>query len=82
MTEILAIDIGFGWTKAVTARNRLLLPSLVGPAETIRFQSDVVENSRGIAVEVDGQHLGPEAQSRRPSFLPPVPNWCAPTTPI
>jgi plasmid segregation protein ParM len=57
MTEILAIDIGFGWTKAVTARNRLLLPSLVGPAETIRFQSDVVENSRGIAVEVDGQHL-------------------------
>lgn len=57
MTELLAIDIGFGWTKVVTVRNRLLLPSLVGPAETIRFQSDVVDNSRGIAVEVDGQQL-------------------------
>jgi plasmid segregation protein ParM len=57
MTEILAIDIGFGWTKVVTLRNRLLLPSLVGPAEAIRFQSDVVNNGRGIAVEVDGQHL-------------------------
>ena len=38
MTEILAIDIGFGWTKVVAIRNRLLLPSLVGPAEAIRFR--------------------------------------------
>jgi hypothetical protein len=57
MTEIFAIDIGFGWTKVVTIRNRLLLPSLVGPAESIRFQSDVVENSQGIAVEVDDLQL-------------------------
>jgi plasmid segregation protein ParM len=57
MTEILAIDIGFGWTKVVTIRNRLLLPSLVGPAESIRFQSDITDNKNGIAVTVAGQQL-------------------------
>jgi len=56
MTEILAIDIGYGYTKGLTARGRVLIPSLVGPAEAIRFESDVIaENGKGIALEVNGR---------------------------
>ena len=56
MTEILAIDIGYGYTKAMTGRGRAIIPSIVGPAEAIRFESDVIpENGDGIAVEVDGR---------------------------
>ena len=56
MTEILAIDIGYGYTKGQTKRAQMITPSLVGPAETIRFESDVIAaNGRGISVEVDGR---------------------------
>jgi len=56
MTEILALDIGYGFTKGMTQRDQVLIPSLVGPAETIRFESDVIEaNGQGIALEVDGR---------------------------
>lgn len=56
MTEILAVDIGYGYTKGLTARGRVLIPSLVGPAEAIRFESDIIpENGKGIALEVNGR---------------------------
>jgi len=56
MTEVLAIDIGYGYTKAMTARTQTLIPSMVGPAEAIRFESDVIaENGKGIALEVNGR---------------------------
>ena len=56
MSTILAIDEGHGYTKALTPRGQVLLLSLVGPAEAIRFESDVAEtNGKGIAVEVDGR---------------------------
>jgi len=56
MTEVLALDIGFGYTKAMTRRGQTILPSLVGPAEAIRFESDVVAaNGKGIALEVNGR---------------------------
>ena len=54
MTDVLAIDIGYGYTKAMTTRAQTLIPSMVGPAEAIRFESDVIaENGKGIALEVD-----------------------------
>lgn len=54
--EILAIDIGYGYTKALTQHGQVLIPSMVGPAEAIRFESDIIaENSHGIALEVDGR---------------------------
>lgn len=56
MTEVLALDIGYGYTKGLTNRARALIPSMVGPAEAIRFESDVMaENGRGIALEVNGR---------------------------
>jgi len=51
---ILAIDIGYGYTKALAlGAQPFLVASLVGPAEAIRFESDVIEeNGNGIAVKV------------------------------
>jgi plasmid segregation protein ParM len=59
MTEILALDIGYGYTKALTPRGHpVVIPSLVGPAELIRYESDIItENGHGIALEVDGRSL-------------------------
>lgn len=55
-TEILALDIGYGWTKGLTAKSKTLIASLIGPAEAIRFESDVIpENGKGIALEVNGR---------------------------
>lgn len=56
MAEVLAVDIGYGWTKGMTQRGQVLVSSMVGPAEDIRFESDVVaENGHGIALEVNGR---------------------------
>ncbi len=58
MTEILAVDIGYGFTKAVTPRAQVIIYSIVGPAEQIRFESDVVaSNGHGITVKVDGRYF-------------------------
>ncbi|RLC79501.1 MAG: hypothetical protein DRJ03_23395 [Chloroflexi bacterium] len=56
MTEILAVDIGYGFTKAVMPKTKTIIYSIVGPAEQIRFESDVVaSNGHGITVKVDGR---------------------------
>jgi plasmid segregation protein ParM len=56
MTEVLAVDIGYGYTKAMSPRGQVIVPSLVGPAETIRFESDIITlNGKGIALEVEGR---------------------------
>ena len=56
MTEVLAIDIGYGFTKGLTKRGQVLIPSMVGPAEAIRYESDVIEaNGHGIALDVGGR---------------------------
>jgi len=57
-TTVLAIDLGYGFSKAATNRGRVLIPSMVGPAEVVRFESDVIaENGHGIALEVDGRRF-------------------------
>jgi plasmid segregation protein ParM len=56
MTEILAVDIGYGYTKGLTSRKKIITASMVGPAEQIRFESDVIKaNGHNITVEVDGR---------------------------
>jgi len=53
MTTVLGLDIGYGYTKGMTTRGQTVIPSLVGPAEAIRYESDVVEeNGHGVAVQV------------------------------
>ena len=56
MIAIHAHDWGFGYTKSKSASNQTLIPSMVGPAEHIAYESDVIPaNGHGIAVEVDGR---------------------------
>jgi len=59
MTSILAVDMGYGYTKAVAdTSQRFITPSLVGPSESIRFESDVVKaNGSAIEVHVDGRRF-------------------------
>ena len=54
--KVLGIDIGYGYTKGLTNRGRVLIPSMVGPTEAIRFESDILTaNGKGIALEADGR---------------------------
>lgn len=55
--QLLAIDIGYGYTKAMTQGKRpFLVASTVGAEETIRFESDIIsENGAGITIKVDGR---------------------------
>jgi plasmid segregation protein ParM len=56
MIEVLALDIGYGYTKGMTAKKQGCVASLVGPAEAIRYESDVhPENGKGIVLEVNGR---------------------------
>ncbi len=57
MATILAADIGYGFTKAmVRGKKPLVILSVVGPAERIRFDEEIVAgDSTGISVKVDGR---------------------------
>ncbi len=54
---ILSVDIGYGYTKGITPKDQTLFSSIVGPAEAIRFESDLVAaNGRIVALnDVDGR---------------------------
>jgi plasmid segregation protein ParM len=54
MTDILALDIGYGYTKAMTAQGKTMLLSQVGAAEDIRFESDLA-SSQGVVIALDGR---------------------------
>jgi PRTRC genetic system protein D len=53
---VFAIDIGFGWTKAMVAgKPPFVYLSVVGPAIDVRYEGGIGTNSEGIAVKVDGR---------------------------
>jgi plasmid segregation protein ParM len=58
-TTIIGLDIGYGYTKAVTSTAEVAFPSVVGQAERIRYQSDLMsENKLGIhLVTPDGERF-------------------------
>jgi len=51
MTELLALDVGHGFTKGKTADKVTVIPSVVGPAEQVRFDSGLARDG-GICVTV------------------------------
>jgi plasmid segregation protein ParM len=54
-TTIIGLDIGYGYTKAVTSTAEVVFPSVVGQAERIRYESDLIsENGRGIHLVTPG----------------------------
>jgi plasmid segregation protein ParM len=58
-TTIIGLDIGYGYTKAVRSTAEVVFPSVVGQAERIRYESDLIsENGRGIhLVTPDGERF-------------------------
>ena len=72
MTNVLAVDIGYGYTKGMTPKTQVLFPSIVGPAEKVRFETDViVTDGQSIALEVEGRHffVGEQALKRLPILI-------------
>jgi hypothetical protein len=55
--QLLAIDIGYGYTKALAPGQKpFLVASTVGAEEAIRYESSVIStNGTGITVKVDGR---------------------------
>ncbi len=53
---LFAIDIGFGWTKAVVeGRRPFVFLSVVGPAVDVRYDGGIGSSGAGMTVEVDGR---------------------------
>ncbi len=62
---LVAIDIGYGYTKGLTDKKQVIIASMVGPAENIRYESDIIEaNGRGIALSVGARSffIGEQAE--------------------
>ena len=59
MKNIMAVDVGFGRVKALSAERQLEFPSVVGPWREIRFKNEVANSSflDQLAVEYAGQKL-------------------------
>jgi len=70
MTEqILALDMGFGWTKAmVQGEPPYVFLSAVGPAVEVRYEGGLGADGAGITVEVDGRRyfVGKRALQQSP----------------
>ncbi len=50
-----AIDGGYGYVKAVCHNKRIIEPSLVAPALTIKYESGLADNGSGMTLELDGK---------------------------
>ncbi|MEW5784387.1 MAG: hypothetical protein AB1767_04790 [Bacillota bacterium] len=59
MKNIMAVDVGFGRVKALSAERQLEFPSVVGPWREIRFNNEVAGSSflEQLAVDYAGQKL-------------------------
>lgn len=59
MKNIIAVDVGFGRVKALTAQHRLEYPSVVAPWRQIRFKNEVAGGSllEHLAVEYNGPKM-------------------------
>src|SRR6185369_13601172 len=56
--EILAVDIGFGFTKASNGNKSLIFKSILGDASDIQFRGKIIQDSSSddhIQIEVNGR---------------------------
>lgn len=73
MNTIIGIDIGYGYTKAVSAGRSVTQPSLIGPAVTVKYHSDLISNGHGLRLDFPGQawFLGELARLQSPFTISP-----------
>ena len=58
--EILAIDIGFGFTKATDGNRSIVFKSVLGEATGLQFQGSILDDASAedhMQLEVDGRSL-------------------------
>lgn len=73
MTAIVGIDVGYGYTKAVSQTGCVIEPSLVGPAVHVRFQNDLAASEQALELKLDGTawFVGRQAQLQSPFTISP-----------
>lgn len=71
--EPAALDVGYGWTKSKTSHAEVTVPSIVGQAIAISYQTDLVTARGGLTVELDGRSyfVGERARLQSPDPLTP-----------
>lgn len=84
MSTCIGLDIGYGYTKAVTGNgHQTTFPSVLGPAVDVKYDSDLSSNGHDLEIRYDhqtwfvGQHanlqspftLSPRARERDPAIL-------------
>ena len=52
--SIIGLDIGYGFTKAVSGGREMVFPSVVGPAVKIRYHNDLMRDGGGYTYHVAG----------------------------
>lgn len=48
------VDVGYGYTKAISPLEKVIFPSVVGTVENIRYQSELARRREGRISELDG----------------------------
>ena len=76
MNSVIGLDIGYGYTKAVSNTGIATLPSVIGPAVTIKYHGDLAGNGRGLTLETDGKawFVGQQARLQSPFTISPRPS--------
>ncbi len=70
---VVGIDVGYGYTKAVTGGGHVKLPSLIGPAVQIKYHNDLISNGHGLEIVVGDQRwfVGELARLQSPYTISP-----------
>ena len=73
MNSVIGLDIGYGYTKAVSNTGIATLPSVIGPAVTIKYHDDLAGNGRGLTLEANGKawFVGQQARLQSPFTISP-----------
>jgi plasmid segregation protein ParM len=70
---VVGIDVGYGYTKAVSRSSNVTLPSSIGPAVAIKYHNDLLHNGRGLEIRRDGSawFVGELARLQSPYVVSP-----------
>jgi plasmid segregation protein ParM len=70
---IVGLDVGYGYTKALSGTAEVMFPSIVGPAIDIKYQNELASADRGLEVDIAGRRQFVGELARLQSSLPVSP---------
>ncbi len=73
MDTIVGIDVGYGYTKAVSNQRQATMRSVIGPALQIKYHNDLISNGQGLEVQLGDKvwFLGELARLQSPFTISP-----------